>query len=109
MNSMKCFELLQGLTKAYCRRKIRILCSPTATTICCLSPTLQTLPSKRNFAYVLAERAGVNSVKRTTCFTNSEPALLDRDVKVYVDAKTSRTKEQVDNETKTFLKSNSNT
>lgn len=53
---------------------------------------------KRNFAYVLGKGEGEQR-KRTTCFTNSEPALLDR-YEVYVDAKDISDEEQVDNETR---------
>lgn len=53
---------------------------------------------KRNFAYVLG-KGEVEQRKRTTCFTNSEPALLDR-YEVYVDAKDISDEEQVDNETR---------
>lgn len=53
---------------------------------------------KRNFAYVLGKGESEQR-KRTTCFTNSEPALLDR-YEVYVDAKDISDEEQVDNETR---------
>ena len=53
---------------------------------------------KRNFAYVLGKGEGEQR-KRTTCFTNSEPALLDR-YEVYVDAKDISDEEQENGETK---------
>ena len=53
---------------------------------------------RKNFAYVLGKGEGEQR-KRTTCFADSEPALLDR-YEVYVDAKDISDEEQENGETK---------
>ena len=53
---------------------------------------------KKNYAYVL-EKGESEQRKRTTCFTNPEPALLDR-YEVYVDAKDISDEEQKNGVTK---------
>ena len=92
------FELLQGEDKSMMQEKNpHIVFSDSYNNL--LSFTYFTDASvKKNFAYVLGKGEGEQR-KRTTCFTDSEPALLDR-YEVYVDAKDISDEEQENGETK---------
>lgn len=92
------FDLLQGEDRSILQKENpHIVFSDSYNNL--LSFTYFTDTSvKRNFAYVLGKGEGEQR-KRTTCFTNSEPALLDR-YEVYVDAKDISDEEQKNGETK---------
>lgn len=92
------FDLLQGEDRSILQKENpHIVFSDSYNNL--LSFTYFTDTSvKRNFAYVLGKGEGEQR-KRTTCFTNSEPALLDR-YEVYVDAKDISDEEQENGETK---------
>ena len=92
------FELLQGTDRSILQKiNPHIIFSDRYNNL--LSFTYFTDTSaKKNFAYVLGKGEGEQR-KRTTCFADSEPVLLDR-YEVYVDAKDISDEEQENGVTK---------